>query len=91
MDKETDDNLESLLELLVGLLVRFELVLVRLLERLGLLLELLFHPFELFLEGLDRRGFGDETVVVFTAGLACLLLLGAGAIRGGGRNDDGEH
>ncbi|NRA30241.1 MAG: DUF4040 domain-containing protein [Parvularculaceae bacterium] len=39
------------------------------------------------------RGFDTfgETVVVFTAGLACLLLLGAGAIRGGGRNDDGEH
>lgn len=38
--------------------------------------------------GFDTLG---ETVVVFTAGLACLLLLGAGSIRGGGRNDDGEH
>lgn len=38
--------------------------------------------------GFDTLG---ETVVVFTAGLACLLLLGAGAVRGGGRNDDGEH
>ncbi|MEM1380331.1 MAG: DUF4040 domain-containing protein [Pseudomonadota bacterium] len=38
--------------------------------------------------GFDTLG---ETVVVFTAGLACLLLLGAGASRGGGRNDDGEH
>jgi multicomponent Na+:H+ antiporter subunit B len=38
--------------------------------------------------GFDTLG---ETVVVFTAGLACLLLLGQGAIRGGGRNKDGEH
>ncbi|WP_233061461.1 DUF4040 domain-containing protein [Parvularcula mediterranea] len=38
--------------------------------------------------GFDTMG---EVVVVFTAGLACLLLLGVGAIRGGGRNDDGEH
>lgn len=38
--------------------------------------------------GFDTLG---ETVVVFTAGLACLLLLGAGSIRGGGRNDDWEH
>lgn len=38
--------------------------------------------------GFDTLG---ETVVVFTAGLACLLLLGTGSIRGGGRNDDGEH
>ncbi|MEM1410094.1 MAG: DUF4040 domain-containing protein [Pseudomonadota bacterium] len=39
------------------------------------------------------RGFDTfgETVVVFTAGLACLLLLGAGAARGGGGNEDGEH
>ncbi|MEE4211933.1 MAG: DUF4040 domain-containing protein [Parvularcula sp.] len=38
--------------------------------------------------GFDTLG---ETVVVFTAGLACLLLLGTGSTRGGGRNDDGEH
>lgn len=38
--------------------------------------------------GFDTLG---ETVVVFTAGLACLLLLGAGAAPGGGRNDDKER
>lgn len=38
--------------------------------------------------GFDTLG---ETVVVFTAGLACLLLLGTAAIRGGGNSDDEER
>lgn len=41
--------------------------------------------------GFDTMG---ETVVVFTAGLACILLLGSAAIRGGGgdgRNHDEEE